>query len=93
VGIHKDVVDLCLKGTVSRVSGASFEDFEDDQQQLLRFRLQPDAPDFARRPAQVRARRGIPRLQPGRGATAAKAVQNDDYQAYQQYADTVNTVR
>jgi glutamate synthase (NADPH/NADH) large chain len=32
VGMHEDVVGMCLTGSVSRVSGANFEDFEADQQ-------------------------------------------------------------
>ena len=31
VGLHKDVVDLCFQGVTSRISGANFDDFAQDQ--------------------------------------------------------------
>ncbi len=34
VGLHNDVVDLCFKGTINRLQGASFTDIEDDQKRL-----------------------------------------------------------
>ncbi len=30
VGLHDDVVGLCFQGAVSRIGGASFEDFQQD---------------------------------------------------------------
>ena len=36
VGIHEEVVELCLNGTVSRISGTNFADFSADQQLLAR---------------------------------------------------------
>ncbi|KJV29562.1 glutamate synthase [Aquitalea magnusonii] len=91
VGIHKDVVDLCLKGTVSRVSGASFEDFEDDQQQLLRFAFNPMRPISQGGLLKYVHGEEYHAYNPDVVQLLQKAVQNDDYQAYQQYADTVNT--
>ena len=41
VGMHEDVVEMCLKGTVSRVSGASFADFEADLKKLARAAYNP----------------------------------------------------
>ncbi|XPE42900.1 hypothetical protein ACNKHV_20255 [Shigella flexneri] len=44
----------------------------------------------ARAAAQIRPRRRIPRLQPGRGAHAQQAVQSGEYSDYQGYAKLVN---
>ncbi len=30
VGLHDDVVNLCFRGVVSRIGGASFDDFQQD---------------------------------------------------------------
>ena len=91
VGIHEDVVAQCLKGTVSRVSGANFEDFEADQKQLAR---------LAFNPMRGIAQGGLLKYVHGEEYHAynpdvvqllQKAVQNDDYDVYLQYAETVNT--
>ena len=34
VGLHREVVDLCLTGTTSRIQGAHFDDLENDQRAL-----------------------------------------------------------
>ena len=34
VGLHQDVVELCFRGTVSRIQGADFADIEEDQKVL-----------------------------------------------------------
>lgn len=36
IGINKDVIELCFKGVPSRIEGASFDDFEQDQINLNR---------------------------------------------------------
>ncbi len=36
VGLHEEVVDLCFRGTTSRLQGSRFEDLETDQRQLAR---------------------------------------------------------
>ncbi|HQU16840.1 MAG: glutamate synthase large subunit [Chromatiales bacterium 21-64-14] len=41
VGLHDEVVDLCFMGTVSRISGANFEDLERDQAQLAEHAWNP----------------------------------------------------
>jgi glutamate synthase (NADPH/NADH) large chain len=90
VGMHEEVVDLCLKGTVSRVSGASFADFEEDQKKLNRAAFNP--------------LRGIPAggllkymngeeyhaYNPDVVLELQTAVQTGSYEAYKQYAATVN---
>ena len=41
IGIADDVVDLCFTGTTSRIAGASFEEFQNDQRVLLAFAWDP----------------------------------------------------
>ncbi|MDE3020544.1 MAG: glutamate synthase large subunit [Pseudomonadota bacterium] len=41
IGIHEDIIELCLPGTVSRISGANFEDFEADQKALAKSAFNP----------------------------------------------------
>ncbi|MDO6497854.1 glutamate synthase large subunit [Photobacterium sanguinicancri] len=36
VGLHQDVIQLCFKGTASRISGANFDDFQQDTINLAR---------------------------------------------------------
>ena len=36
VGLHDDIVNLCFKGTVSRLQGLGFSDIEDDQRKLAK---------------------------------------------------------
>ncbi|OZS44822.1 glutamate synthase large subunit [Photobacterium sanguinicancri] len=36
VGLHPDVISLCFKGTASRISGANFDDFQQDAINLAR---------------------------------------------------------
>lgn len=46
VGLHDDVVGLCFRGAVSRIGGASFEDFQQDLLNLskrARWRVSPSA--------------------------------------------------
>lgn len=91
VGVHGDVVGLCLKGTVSRIGGAGFDDFEDDQKRLAR---------LAFNPMRGLTQGGLLKYVHGEEYHAynpdvvqmlQKAVQNDDYDAYLTYAELVNT--
>ncbi|WP_028536154.1 glutamate synthase large subunit [Paludibacterium yongneupense] len=90
VGIHEEVIDLCLKGTVSRISGSSFDDFASDQEKQSR---------FAFNPMREMSQGGLLKYVHGEEYHAynpdvvmqlQKAVQNGDYEAYQVYADYVN---
>ncbi len=44
VGLGEEVISLCLPGTVSRIKGADFEDFESDQKVLLKHAYNPMQP-------------------------------------------------
>ena len=91
IGLNEEVVDLCLKGTVSRISGADFSDFESDQKVLHKSAYNP----MKRLPAG-----GLLKFMFGEEFHAynpdvvqqlQKAVQTGDYAAYKAYSETVNT--
>jgi glutamate synthase (NADPH/NADH) large chain len=90
VGIHEEVVELCLKGTVSRVSGANFEDFEDDQQKLVRLAFNPMRPITQGGLLKYVHGEEYHAYNPDVVMQLQKAVQNDDYTAYLKYAELVN---
>ena len=90
VGVASDVVDLCFRGVQSRISGASFEDFQEDIQ-----RLQVDAWK-QRKPIDGG---GVLKFMYGKEYHAFNpdvihalhdAVHNGDYEAYKRYASLVN---
>ena len=70
-GSSDEVVELCFTGTESRVQGADFADLEADRVTLAARAWNPREPIGAGRTAQVRARRGVPHVQPGRDRSAA----------------------
>ena len=91
VGLHESVVDLCFKGTVSRVSGAVFADFEADQKKLQR---------AAFNPLKTLPAGGLLKFMHGEEYHAynpdvvqelQKAVQTGSYEAYKVYAASVNS--
>ena len=90
VGLHEEVVELCLAGTVSRISGANFVDFAADQQTLAR---------AAWNPARPVAQGGLLKFVHGEEFHAynpdvvlqlQQAVKTGDYALYRRYADLVN---
>ena len=90
VGIHEEVVALSLKGTVSRISGANFADFEADQKQLAR---------AAYNPMRAIGQGGLLKFIFGEEFHAyhpdvvmqlQKAVKTGDYELYKTYASLVN---
>jgi glutamate synthase (NADPH/NADH) large chain len=66
VGLAPEVVALCFPGTPSRIGGAGFAELEHDQRLLAAPSLERGAAAARRRPVQVRARRRVPHVQPGR---------------------------
>ncbi len=91
VGLNEEVVELCLKGTTSRVSGADFADFEVDQKKLHKNAWNP----MKRLPAG-----GLLKFMFGEEFHAynpdvvqqlQKAVQSGNYEEYKKYSDIVNT--
>jgi glutamate synthase (NADPH/NADH) large chain len=91
VGLNEEVINLSLKGTVSRVSGADFTDFEADQKQLHKAAWNP----MKRLPAG-----GLLKFMFGEEFHAynpdvvqqlQKAVQTGNYEEYKKYSEIVNT--
>ncbi|ENV4538782.1 glutamate synthase large subunit [Salmonella enterica] len=90
VGLHDDVVNLCFQGVVSRIGGASFDDFQQDLLNLSKrawLARKPISPGgllkyvhggeyHAYNPDVVR--------------TLQQAVQSGEYSDYQEYAKLVN---
>ncbi len=71
VGLSDEVVNMCFTGTDSRIQGSDFTDLESDTVKLARARLESPRADGPGRPAQVRAWRRVPHVQPGCGGDAA----------------------
>ena len=44
VGLHEEIVSHCFRGTVSRIQGAKFDDFADDQRMLAKVAWEPRQP-------------------------------------------------
>ncbi len=91
VGVHDEVVELCLKGTVSRVSGSHFDDFESDQKHLARFAFNPMRPISQGGLLKYVHGEEYHAYNPDVVMQLQKAVQNNDYDAYLTYAHLVNT--
>lgn len=90
VGLSKDVVDLCFKGTTARIQGSSFEDLQSDQAKLHKLawnarknisqggllKYHNDGEDHAYNPDVVR--------------TMQKAVRTGDFNDWLEHAALVN---
>lgn len=91
VGLSSDVVDLCFKGIASRVQGADFDDFQEDQEALAHLAWQ-------------QKHKPIPRgglfnyihgeeyhaYNPDVVLSLQEAVRSGDYAVYERYAAFVN---
>ncbi len=91
VGIHEDMVAMCLKGSVSRISGATFEDFEADQKRLNRAAFNPMRPIAAGGLLKFMYGEEFHAYNPDVVQTLQAAVQTGDYAAYKRYAELVNS--
>ncbi len=91
VGLHDDVISLCLKDTVSRIQGAGFEDFESDQKELVSFAFNPMEPLSQGGLLKFIYGGEYHAYNPDVVLMLQKAVQNGDYAAYQEFARLVNT--
>jgi len=90
VGMHEDVVGMCLAGTVSRVSGAHFSDFEEDQKKLNRAAFNPMKAIPAGGLLKFMNGEEYHAYNPDVVLELQTAVQTGSYEAYQKYAATVN---
>ena len=91
VGVHESVVDLCLKGTVSRISGADFDDFESDQKLLHKTAFNPLKPLSAGGLLKFMFGEEFHAYNPDVVQQLQKAVKSGDYAEYRKYAELVNT--
>ena len=91
VGMHEDVVRLCLTGAVSRVSGAHFVDFESDQTKLNRAAFNPQRPLPAGGLLKYMHGEEYHAYNPDVVQELQEAVQTGSYEAYKRYATRVNT--
>ena len=90
VGLHEDVVDLCLKGTVSRLSGANFGDLEIDQMALHRAAFNPLKPLSAGGLLKFMFGEEFHAYNPDVVQQLQKAVKTGDYAEYKKYSALVN---
>ncbi len=90
VGLHEDVIGLALKGTVSRISGSNFKDFEDDLKALSKLAHNPQRPLTAGGLLKFMFGEEFHAYNPDVVQQLQKAVKQGDYALYRQYADTVN---
>ena len=90
VGLHDDVVALCLPGTVSRLSGSHFSDFEADQQRLARLAFNPMRPIGQGGLLKYVHGEEYHAYNPDVVMQLQKAVQTGDYADYLRYAESVN---
>jgi len=90
VGVHEEVIDLSLKGTVSRISGANFADFEEDQKQLARAAFNPMRPIGQGGLLKFIFGEEFHAYNPDVVIQLQKAVKSGDYELYKKYAGLVN---
>ena len=90
VGLNEEVVGLALKGTVSRISGANFTDFEDDLKALSKLAHNPQRPLTAGGLLKFMFGEEFHAYNPDVVQQLQKAVKQGDYALYRQYAETVN---
>jgi len=90
VGMHEDVVGMCFRGTVSRVSGSDFVDFEADQKKLVRAAFNPMKPIPAGGLLKFMYGEEFHAYNPDVVQGLQAAVQTGDYAAYKRYAELVN---
>jgi glutamate synthase (NADPH/NADH) large chain len=90
VGLHDEVVDLCFKGTVSRIQGATLADLHDDQQQLARSAW--DARQPLKQGGFLKYVHGgeYHCFNPDVVTTLQAAVRSGDFDRYREYAKLVN---
>ena len=90
VGLGEEVVSLCLPGTVSRVKGADFEDFEADQKQLAKFAWNTMEPLSQGGLLKFVFGGEYHAYNPDVVMELQQAVQNTDFAAYRRFAALVN---
>jgi glutamate synthase (NADPH/NADH) large chain len=90
VGLHQEVVDLCFRGTVSRIQGANLEDLEDDQALLAEMAY--EGKHGLRQGGLYKFIHGgeYHAYNPDVVRTLQESVETGDYEVYKEYAQLVN---
>ncbi|MBE9609025.1 glutamate synthase large subunit [Chitinilyticum piscinae] len=91
VGLGEEVIDLALCGTVSRIGGANFADFQEDQAKLNKLAFNPMRPIAQGGLLKYVFGEEYHAYNPDVVMQLQKAVQGGDYKEYQKYAELVNT--
>ena len=90
VGLHDEVVNLCFKGTVSRLQGMRFSDIEDDQKRLAKHAWNHSEPLHQGGLLKYIYDGEYHAFNPDVVQSLQKAVQDADYKEYKVFADHVN---
>ena len=90
VGLDNEVIDLSLPGTVSRIGGANFDDFESDQEELAWYAYNPMHPLSQGGLLKFVHGGEYHAYNPDVVMELQKAVQNTDTEAYKRFAALVN---
>jgi glutamate synthase (NADPH/NADH) large chain len=90
VGMHKEVVDRCFRGTPSRIQGTGFDNLLDDQKQLAVAAWEPR--ELVQQGGLLKYVHGgeYHCYNPDVVTTLQAAVRSGDYDKYQEYASLVN---
>ncbi len=91
IGLHSDIIDLCFPGLTSRLQGATFADFEQDQAELAKSAWKLRKPINPGGLLKYVHGQEYHAYNPDVVQTMHKAVQNSDYKAWLDYAKLVNT--
>jgi glutamate synthase (NADPH/NADH) large chain len=91
IGLHSDIIDLCFPGLTSRLQGATFADFEQDQAELAKAAWKLRKPINPGGLLKYVHGQEYHAYNPDVVQTMHKAVQNNDYKAWLDYAKLVNT--
>jgi glutamate synthase (NADPH/NADH) large chain len=90
VGLGEEVIGLCLPGTVSRIKGADFEDFEADQKKLVKYAFNSMEPISQGGLLKFVFGGEYHAYNPDVVQELQRAVQKNDRAAYDRYAALVN---
>ncbi|MBY6073308.1 glutamate synthase large subunit [Marinobacter salsuginis] len=90
IGLADDVVDLCFKGVPSRIQGAGFYDFQQDQEQLASVAWKPRKPIVQGGLLKYVHGQEYHAFNPDVVGKLQEAVTSGDYGHYKEYAGLVN---
>ncbi|MEQ8260615.1 MAG: glutamate synthase large subunit [Alcanivorax sp.] len=90
VGVASDVVDLCFRGVQSRIEGAGFEDFENDQKIIAKDAWKQRKPIDPGGVLKYIHGKEYHAFNPDVIYALHRATQDGDYDAYKEYAALVN---